>query len=132
MQTEKTFLVVQEFKTKIEEILSTKKFSAVNQYMDLIKREGLEFSESEINAVVNLLAELPYGEVYEFFKCLLGMVDWKGTANMELCLKKANDEITARQLSMFTTWDQIKSKQEGIEAGKIEGIAKGKIEVMQG
>jgi hypothetical protein len=63
----KKYKVTQQFKEQITEILQTKKFGAVYPYMNLINREGFDYEENELNSIVALLAEFPYGEVAEFF-----------------------------------------------------------------
>lgn len=66
-QTQKIFQVTPEFKEQVTEILQGKKFGAVYPYMNLINREGFNFSEQELNSLVALLSEFPYGDVAEFF-----------------------------------------------------------------
>lgn len=69
-QTQKIFQVSPEFKEQVTEILQGKKFGAVYPYMNLINREGFTYSEQELNSLVALLSEFPYGDVAEFFSTI--------------------------------------------------------------
>jgi hypothetical protein len=68
------FVVSKQFKTRVSEILSTKKFSAVFPFMNLIKREGDVYPEAELNQLVQFIAEFPYSEVSEFFSLMPELV----------------------------------------------------------
>ena len=63
----KTFTVTKAFKESVTEILMEKKFNAVYPYMNLINREGFEYTEGELNNLVQFLSEFPYANVAEFF-----------------------------------------------------------------
>ena len=62
------FSVTAEFKTAASTILQTKKFTAVFPYMNLINREGFEYTEEELNAIVQFMGEFQYNEVAELFQ----------------------------------------------------------------
>lgn len=66
----KTFQVSTQFKENATEILQGKKFGAVYPYMNLINREGFIYTEEELNSIVALFSEFPYGEVAEFFSSI--------------------------------------------------------------
>lgn len=70
----KNYVVTPEFKTQVTTILSTKKFSTVFPFMNLVNREGFTYAEQELNQVVQFLGEFPYNEVAEFFTKLPSMV----------------------------------------------------------
>ena len=55
----RTYTVKPEFKTQVTAILSTKKFSAVFPFMNLINREGFTYNEQELNQMVQFLSEFP-------------------------------------------------------------------------
>ena len=61
------FIVSPDFKTRVTDVLNTKKFTSVFPYMNLINREGNTYNESELNQLVQFLGELPYSEVSELF-----------------------------------------------------------------
>jgi len=64
------FVVSPEFKTKVTDVLNTKKFTVVFPFMNLINREGNLYNESELNQLVQFLGELPYNEVSELFNLI--------------------------------------------------------------
>jgi hypothetical protein len=64
------FIVSPDFKTRVTDILNTKKFTSVFPYMNLINREGNTYNESELNQLVQFLGELPYSEVSELFNLI--------------------------------------------------------------
>jgi len=64
------FIVSPDFKTRVTDILNTKKFTVVFPYMNLINREGNIYTESELNQLVQFLGELPYSEVSELFNLI--------------------------------------------------------------
>ncbi len=64
------FVVTPEFKTQASAILTTKKFSAVYPYMNLVNREGFIYEEQELNTLLNFVGEFSYNEVAEFFQGL--------------------------------------------------------------
>jgi len=66
----KNYTVTPEFKTRATALLNTKKFSAVFPYMNLINRDGFNYSEQELNSIVQFVGEFPYNEVAEFFQIL--------------------------------------------------------------
>lgn len=70
----KQFVVSPEFKTRVTDILNTKKFTLVFPFMNLINREGNVYSESELNQLVQFLGELSYNEVAELFNLLPNLV----------------------------------------------------------
>jgi hypothetical protein len=72
------YTVSSEFKTQVTAILSTKKFSAVFAYMNLVNREGFSYNEQELNSIVQFLGEFPYNEVSEFFQILPTLVSQEG------------------------------------------------------
>jgi hypothetical protein len=80
-----TYIVTPEFKTRATDILKTKKFASVFQYMNLINREGNLYREDELNALTQLLSEFSYTEVSEFFALVPQMV------------KKQDDEATSAE-----------------------------------
>lgn len=91
------FIVTPDFKTRVTDILNTKKFTAVFPYMNLINREGNTYTESELNQLVQFLGELPYTEVSELFTLLPVIVQkaedstiTEETANPEIASKTAD------------------------------------------
>ena len=64
------YVVTPEFKTRVTDILNTKKFTSVFAFMNLINREGFIFTEAELNQTVQFLGEFPYNEVAELFNRL--------------------------------------------------------------
>jgi hypothetical protein len=64
------FIVSPDFKTRVTDILNTKKFTSVFPYMNLINREGNTYTEVELNQLVQFLGELPYSEVSELFNLI--------------------------------------------------------------
>lgn len=64
------YVVTPEFKTRVTDILNTKKFTTVFAFMNLINREGFTFTEAELNQTVQFLGEFPYNEVAELFNRL--------------------------------------------------------------
>ena len=64
------FTVTPEFKTQASAILTTKKFSAVYPYMNLVNREGFIYEETELNTLLNFIGEFSYNEAAEFFQGL--------------------------------------------------------------
>lgn len=64
------FIVSPDFKTRVTDILNTKKFTIVFPYMNLINREGNTYTEAELNQLVQFLGELPYSEVSELFNLI--------------------------------------------------------------
>jgi hypothetical protein len=74
----RNYTVSPEFKTQVTAILQTKKFSAVFPFMNLVNREGFEYTEQELNQLVQFLGEFPYNEVAEFFQILPSMVTEQG------------------------------------------------------
>ena len=64
------FIVSPDFKTRVTDVLNTKKFTSVFPYMNLINREGNTYTESELNQLVQFLGELPYSEVSELFNLI--------------------------------------------------------------
>ena len=75
------YQVTPEFKTQVAEILATQKFSTVFPFMNLINREGFEYTEEELNSVVQFLGEFPYSTVAEFFNVLATHVSQEGNLN---------------------------------------------------
>jgi hypothetical protein len=71
---EKLFFVSNEFKSSAIEIFSTKKFSDVYPIVNILKSEESMFPESTLNAIVQVLGEYPYAEVYEFFDKMNTMI----------------------------------------------------------
>jgi len=68
------FVVSPQFKTRVTDILSTKKFSAVFAYMNLVNREGNVYKEGELNQLIQFIGEFPYSEVAEFFALMPELV----------------------------------------------------------
>jgi len=68
------YVVTPEFKQRATDILSTKKFTQVFPFMNLINREGFLFTEAELNQTVQFLGEFPYNEVAELFNRLPSIV----------------------------------------------------------
>jgi hypothetical protein len=66
----RTYTVSPEFKTHVTNILSTKKFTSVFPFMNLINRDGFEFNEQELNQLIQFMGEFPYNEVAEFFQTI--------------------------------------------------------------
>jgi len=64
------FNVSPDFKTRVTDILNTKKFTTVFPYMNLINREGNIYTEAELNQLVQFLGEFPYSEVSELFNLI--------------------------------------------------------------
>jgi len=74
MQQQSIFVVTPEFKTKVTDILNTKKFTVVFPFMNLINREGFNYTETELNQLVQFIGELPYSEVSDFFTLIPSLV----------------------------------------------------------
>lgn len=72
------YVVTPEFKTRVTDILNTKKFTSVFAFMNLINREGFIFTEAELNQTVQFLGEFPYNEVAELFNRLPVIVTQEG------------------------------------------------------
>ena len=70
----RNYTVTPEFKTQVNAILETKKFSTVFPFMNLVKREGFMYSEQELNSIVQFLGDFAYNEVVSFFQALPVMV----------------------------------------------------------
>lgn len=68
------YVVTPEFKQRVTDILNTKKFTQVFPFMNLINREGFNFSEAELNQLVQFLGEFAYNEVAELFNRLPAIV----------------------------------------------------------
>jgi hypothetical protein len=68
------YVVTPEFKQRVTDILNTKKFTQVFPFMNLINREGFQFSETELNQLVQFLGEFSYNEVAELFNRLPSIV----------------------------------------------------------
>ena len=66
----KNFKVSADFKARVTAILSSKKFTAVFPYMNLINREGDIYTESELNSLIQFMGTFAYAEVAEFFNLL--------------------------------------------------------------
>jgi|688.fasta_scaffold1197616_1 hypothetical protein len=81
--SQKVFQVTPEFKERLTEILQAKKFGAVFPYMNLVNREGFVYTEEELNSLVALLSEFPYGEVAEFFSSIKQNVSELNEENVE-------------------------------------------------
>jgi len=64
------YVVTPEFKQRVTDILNTKKFTQVFPFMNLINREGFQFSETELNQLVQFLGDFSYNEVAELFNRL--------------------------------------------------------------
>lgn len=71
----KLMKVSPEFKKIVKDILLTKKYGLVFPYMNLIDREGFEYQEGELNALIKFLAEFSYQEVFMFFNSLKDMIE---------------------------------------------------------
>ena len=68
------FVVSAEFKGRVTDILSNKKFTTVFSWMNLINRENNTYTETELNTLVQFLGELPYAEVVELFNLIPSLV----------------------------------------------------------
>jgi hypothetical protein len=68
------YVVTPEFKQRVTDILNTKKFTQVFPFMNLINREGFQFTETELNQLVQFLGEFAYNEVAELFNRLPAIV----------------------------------------------------------
>jgi hypothetical protein len=68
------FVVSAEFKGRVTDILSNKKFTTVFSWMNLINRENSTYTETELNTLVQFLGELPYAEVVELFNLIPSLV----------------------------------------------------------
>jgi hypothetical protein len=66
----RTYTVSPEFKTHVTNILSTKKFTSVFPFMNLINRDGFEYNEQELNQLIQFMGEFSYNEVAEFFQTI--------------------------------------------------------------
>jgi hypothetical protein len=71
---QQTFTVSPDFKTRVTEILNTKKFASVFPFMNLINREGFVYTETELNGLIQFLGEFQYNEVSELFKLIPALV----------------------------------------------------------
>jgi len=76
------YVVTPEFKQRVTDILSTKKFTQVFAFMNLINREGFKFTEGELNSLVQFLGEFSYNEVAELFNRLPTIVTQEGQTNL--------------------------------------------------
>jgi len=97
------YQVTPEFKTQVAEILATQKFSTVFPYMNLINREGFNYTEEELNSLVQFVGEFPYSAVAEFFTTLASHV------NQE-------DNLNAVEPSVENTFENTVEATETIEA----------------
>jgi hypothetical protein len=79
----RTYTVSPEFKTHVTNILSTKKFTSVFPFMNLINRDGFEFNEQELNQLIQFMGEFPYNEVAEFFQSISKQVTENNAAGSE-------------------------------------------------
>lgn len=79
----RTYTVSPEFKTHVTNILSTKKFTSVFPFMNLINRDGFEFNEQELNQLIQFMGEFPYNEVAEFFQTISKQVIENSAAGSE-------------------------------------------------
>ena len=79
----RTYTVSPEFKTHVTNILSTKKFTSVFPFMNLINRDGFEFNEQELNQLIQFMGEFPYNEVAEFFQTISKQVVENNAAGSE-------------------------------------------------
>ena len=86
----KNYKVSSEFKTQTTNILTTKKFSAVFSYMNLVNRDGFIYNENELNQIVQFLGEFPYNEVAEFFQLLPTFITEESAITAETNVK---DEV---------------------------------------
>jgi len=77
----RTYTVSPEFKTQVTNILSTKKFTAVFPFMNLINRDGFTFNEQELNQLIQFMGEFPYNEVAEFFQSISKQVTEDGAGS---------------------------------------------------
>ena len=84
------FKVTPEFKEIVSQLLGTKKFTLVFSYMNLINREGFEYTEAELNSFVQFIGEFAYVEVAEFFANMYKYVTPMQTSDM----KNDTPEIT--------------------------------------
>lgn len=75
----RTYTTTPEFKSQVTAILATKKFSSVFPFMNLLNREGFEYSEAELNSLVQFLGEFAYNEVAEFFQKLPALASENGS-----------------------------------------------------
>ena len=74
----KQYMVSPEFKTHVTTILNTNKYSLVFPFMNLVNRDGFEYTEFELNELIQFLGEFPYNEVAEFFLMLPTLVKETG------------------------------------------------------
>jgi hypothetical protein len=77
------YVVTPEFKSRVTDILKTKKFASVFPFMNLINREGFIYEENELNSLTQLLGEFPYAEVSEFFALVPQLVKKHENAKQE-------------------------------------------------
>jgi hypothetical protein len=88
------FKVTPEFKSKATAVLTTKKFSAVYPYMNLINREGFIYTEQELNSVLNFVGEFAYNEVAEFFQGLSKQVSEVSQTEIDEASTEPSSEIS--------------------------------------
>ena len=74
----KQYTVSPEFKSHVTNILNKNKYSLVFPFMNLVNRDGFEYTEFELNELIQFLGEFPYNEVAEFFLLLPSMVNESG------------------------------------------------------
>jgi len=91
------FKVTPEFKTQVTTILSTKKFSAVYPYMNLVKREGFIYTEQDLNSILNFVGEFSYNEVADFFQGLSSQVS-EVTAEEMLAETKLEPQVVSSEV----------------------------------
>lgn len=87
--------VTAEFKRRVTDILSTKKFTNVFPWMNLINREDNVYSETELNSLVQFLGELPYSEVAEFFNLIPTLVKAQEATDSAAKDETQNDQCCA-------------------------------------
>lgn len=86
------YTVSSEFKTRVTDLLNTKKYTQVFPFMNLINRQGDIYNETELNSLVQLLGEYPYSEVAEFFSILHTLVKAVDQPNVNQPAKTADAE----------------------------------------
>lgn len=91
------FIVAPDFRTRVTDILNTKKFTAVFPYMNLINREGNTFTEAELNQLVQFLGELPYSEVSELFSLIPVLVQKEEVAPVPESAPETTSEKPAKK-----------------------------------
>ena len=68
------FTVSPDFKSRVSEILGKKKFTQVFPFMNLINREGFNYTETELNQIIQFVGDFSYNEVAEFFTLIPTLV----------------------------------------------------------